>query len=68
MSGCINCVWELFDEDLKDWDAKRKQAAERLVSRGGRWPENFHPPLKHLKREITQCHWPINWIKKSEKR
>ena len=31
MSGCINCVWELFDEDLKDWDAKRKQAAERLV-------------------------------------
>lgn len=63
MSGCINCVWELFDEDLKDWDAKRKQAAERLVSRGGRWPENFHPPLKHLKRK----NYPVSLADKLDK-
>ena len=51
MSGCINCVWELFQEDLKDWNEKREMAAKKLVANGGRWPENFNPPLKALKRE-----------------
>ncbi|KAI5957431.1 hypothetical protein CANMA_004435 [Candida margitis] len=51
MSGCINCVWELFQDDLKDWNEKRDAAAKKLVANGGRWPENFYPPLKLLKRE-----------------
>ncbi|KAG2735532.1 hypothetical protein G9P44_001746 [Scheffersomyces stipitis] len=51
MSGCINCVWELFNDDVKDWNQKRKLAAEKLVLAGGRWPDNFHAPLKYLKSE-----------------
>ncbi|KAG5418979.1 hypothetical protein I9W82_003698 [Candida metapsilosis] len=51
MSGCINCVWELFQDDLNEWNEKRDKAAKKLVADGGRWPENFNPPLKLLKRE-----------------
>ncbi|EGW35112.1 uncharacterized protein SPAPADRAFT_58265 [Spathaspora passalidarum NRRL Y-27907] len=51
MSGCINCVWELFDEDIKDWNEKRKRAAKLLVKQGGRWPEDFDAPLKYLGKE-----------------
>ena len=51
MSGCINCVWELFRDDVKDWNSKRKLAAKKLRERGGRWPENFYPPVRHLADE-----------------
>lgn len=51
MSGCINCVWEMYNDDVKEWKLLRQQAAQRLVQRGGRWPENFHAPVKMLKRE-----------------
>lgn len=51
MSGCINCVWELFNDDLKEWADLRNKAADRLVKVGGRWPEDFHPPTRKLKRE-----------------
>ncbi|KAG7665418.1 uncharacterized protein J8A68_001106 [[Candida] subhashii] len=62
MSGCINCVWEMFDEDLKEWNDKRILAAKELVKAGGRWPENFHAPLKYLKRE----NYPESIMHKSE--
>lgn len=51
MSGCINCVWELFNDDLKHWNDKRKEAAEILKTKGGKWPEDFHPPVKFLAKE-----------------
>lgn len=51
MSGCINCVWELFNEDVKEWNAKRKEAALKLKERGGVWPADFHPPVKYLSEE-----------------
>lgn len=28
MSGCVNCVWERFREDMEDWTAATKRAAE----------------------------------------
>ncbi|KAK6454858.1 oxidoreductase-like protein [Scheffersomyces xylosifermentans] len=61
MSGCINCVWELFNDDIKDWDSKRKIAAKKLVEAGGRWPENFHAPLKYLNKE----NYPLSVAKES---
>jgi hypothetical protein len=48
MSGCINCVWEMFNDDIKDWNDKREIAAKNLVKKGGVWPADFHPPVKHL--------------------
>lgn len=51
MSGCINCVWELFRDDLKDWNLQRRLAAEKLHEKGGRWPEDFYPPIRHLADE-----------------
>ncbi|KAI3402741.1 hypothetical protein KGF56_004415 [Candida oxycetoniae] len=64
MSGCINCVWEIFDEDLKEWNDKRGEAAKRLNEmgdKGGRWPENFDAPLKLLQRS----HFPESLKDKS---
>lgn len=51
MSGCINCVWEIYNDDIKDWEAKRTSAAKKLVQKGGVWPEDFHPPVKLLRPE-----------------
>lgn len=49
MSGCINCVWEMYNDDIKEWNAKRKEAAKKLVKKGGVWPADFHPPVQYLK-------------------
>ncbi|KAK9459619.1 oxidoreductase-like protein [Lipomyces oligophaga] len=45
MSGCVNCVWELYREDFEFWQEKRKQAMDLLVAskRFDLWPEDFGP-------------------------
>lgn len=48
MSGCIDCVWERYNEDMRDWRIKRRQAADALKEKGGIWPEDFRPPLRLL--------------------
>lgn len=39
MSGCVNCVWDRFRDEMEDWaladaEAKRKLAAERAAEAG----------------------------------
>lgn len=51
MSGCINCVWEMYNDDVKDWKAKQKEAAKAIKSKGGVWPADFWPPIKLLNPE-----------------
>lgn len=45
MSGCINCVWELYKDELEEWRAKRSEAKRRLLNdpkyRGESWPTDF---------------------------
>lgn len=48
MSGCINCVWELYNDDVKEWNGKRKEAALKLRAQGGVWPNDFYPPVQYL--------------------
>lgn len=48
MSGCINCVWEIFNDDVKEWNQARQTAAQKLAQRGGTWPADFDPPVKFL--------------------
>lgn len=31
MSGCVNCVWELFREDLEEYAAKSKEARQKMI-------------------------------------
>lgn len=31
MSGCVNCVWELFREDLEEYAAKSKEAKQKMI-------------------------------------
>lgn len=45
MSGCIDCVWEMYKEDLIDWKTKRKEARTALLSRPDlKWPEDLLGP------------------------
>lgn len=50
MSGCINCVWELYKDDIKDWNDVRKEAAEKVNQSKTDfiWPVDFDPPIKFL--------------------
>lgn len=45
MSGCINCVWEMYKEDIDHWQDKRHQAHEALMKTpGATWPADFGTP------------------------
>lgn len=51
MSGCVNCVWELFNADLEDWKYKRHQAVTSLLKgkpTDEQWPSNWEAPPKDL--------------------
>ncbi|AQZ12973.1 YPL107W [Zygosaccharomyces parabailii] len=48
MSGCVNCVWELFNDDLRRWRRKRKEAAHRIKNTEEVWPADWNPPLSSL--------------------
>lgn len=30
MSGCVNCVWDLYRDEMEEWVAKRKEAEHAL--------------------------------------
>lgn len=35
MSGCVNCVWELYGEELEEWSAKKNEALVKLEAEQG---------------------------------
>ncbi|KAK3181662.1 hypothetical protein K4F52_007040 [Lecanicillium sp. MT-2017a] len=35
MSGCVNCVWDLFREEMEEWSSKTKEAKKRLAESSG---------------------------------
>lgn len=48
MSGCVNCVWELFNDDIREWRRRRKEAAESIKNTEDIWPKDWAPPLRYL--------------------
>ena len=32
MSGCVNCVWDLYRDELEEWAAKRTEARKRIIN------------------------------------
>lgn len=58
MSGCINCVWELYKEDIDHWQDRRKQAHESLLkSPGAEWPADFGTPPPTADRPDAKDEW-----------
>ncbi|WYZ35934.1 hypothetical protein EsH8_X_000581 [Colletotrichum jinshuiense] len=35
MSGCVNCVWERYREEMEEWSATNKEAQARLREQEG---------------------------------
>lgn len=35
MSGCVNCVWDMFRDELEEWAAAKKEATERGMAAQG---------------------------------
>lgn len=33
-SGCVHCVWDIYREDIEDYEAKKKEAREALTKSG----------------------------------
>ncbi|KAK9447248.1 oxidoreductase-like protein [Limtongia smithiae] len=53
-SGCVNCVWELFRQDVEHWQTRRKQAIQAIVAqnRYDLWQDDWGPnPAEKLKAE-----------------
>lgn len=48
MSGCVNCVWEQYNDDFREWRLLRKEAAKRINETDEQWPADFNPPLQLL--------------------
>jgi hypothetical protein len=34
MSGCVNCVWDLYRDEMEEWAATSKEARRRLGEQG----------------------------------
>jgi predicted nucleic acid-binding Zn-ribbon protein len=34
LRGCLHCVWDLYREDIEDWQNSRRRAREALKARG----------------------------------
>lgn len=48
MSGCVNCVWELYNDDVRYWKRLRKEAVKNISQTEDIWPEEWDPPLALL--------------------
>lgn len=53
-SGCVNCVWVIYDDDMEDWKDVTQELVKLLnkqdTTKGNyeKWPLNFDPPPKGL--------------------
>lgn len=45
MSGCVDCVWEMYKDDIREWKAKKNEARQALFKRLDLpWPEDLLGP------------------------
>lgn len=46
MSGCVNCVWDLFRDEMEDWAAKSAEARAKIMAqRQKEPPKSKEPPI-----------------------
>ncbi|CAL9738157.1 hypothetical protein MOSE0_N04588 [Monosporozyma servazzii] len=51
MSGCVNCVWEYFNEDIREWQQRRRATVKAISQTHDVWPADWEPPISLLKME-----------------
>lgn len=39
MGGCVNCVWDVYRDELEEWAEKRAEADRRLAHQGKQGPD-----------------------------
>lgn len=48
MSGCVNCVWESYNDQVRYWRDQRIKALKEIEGTDYVWPEDWNPPLAQL--------------------
>lgn len=47
MSGCVNCVWDLYRDEIEEWSAKKNEAQARMATAAGTGAkEDMSPEVK----------------------
>lgn len=56
MSGCVNCVWELYKDEMEEWKGQRNEAKKALMTEAHRkdpWPADFGPEPDRSKEQAA---------------
>lgn len=48
MSGCVDCVWEFYKDDVNNWKIARDKACKKIINTNEKWPINWDPPINLL--------------------
>jgi hypothetical protein len=70
MSGCVNCVWDIYREEFEEWSAASKAAREKMVAmQGGVDNDATASPGAGLASSVDDDGGGSEalWIKESEK-
>lgn len=44
MSGCVNCVWDIYREEFEEWSAKTKEAKAKMQAQRAQQPQGADMP------------------------
>ncbi|KAG9522653.1 hypothetical protein KCV07_g2944, partial [Aureobasidium melanogenum] len=44
MSGCVNCVWDIYREEFEEWSAKTKEAKAKIEAQRAQQPQRADIP------------------------
>lgn len=55
MSGCVNCVWDDYRDEVESW-AARVQEAQKRQPEGGTWSEKAKEKRMGKGKDIRQQH------------
>ncbi|KAH8598722.1 oxidoreductase-like protein [Bisporella sp. PMI_857] len=53
MSGCVNCVWDAYRDDLEEWAAANKAAEVAMRKQGGREEIQTRTGVKRTQHTLT---------------